>query len=45
MNDGKMKCSECGFPIPYYDKYWKHKDGTILCKDCFKKLTKEGKIK
>ena len=34
----KMNCSKCGFPIVKYQKYYKHKDGTILCVDCFKKL-------
>lgn len=41
----EIKCNECGFSIPMMSKYYKHKDGTILCVDCFKKLVKKGKIK
>jgi len=38
-------CKECGLPIMSGQKYLMHKDGTILCKPCFEKLQKEGKVK
>ena len=37
-------CEECGFPIVKLQKYRLHEDGTVLCKTCFEKLKKEGKI-
>lgn len=38
-------CKECGFPIARFQKCLLHEDGTVLCKDCYKKLKKEGTIK
>jgi len=39
-------CSECKFPIVRLQNFLVNdKDGTILCKECFIKLQKEGKIK
>lgn len=43
--DKNPVCSECGFPIPMFDKYWKHEDGTILCRKCWNKMVKKGDIK
>ena len=30
-----MICKDCKCPIVKHMKYYKHTDGTILCKDCF----------
>ncbi len=38
-------CKECGFMVVRFQSYLAHEDGTILCKTCFEKLRKEGKIK
>ncbi len=38
-------CKECGFEIPVLSKFLMHKDGTILCVECFTKLKKKGAIK
>jgi len=38
-------CFECKLPIPRFGKYLLHEDGTVLCKACYEKLQKEGKVK
>lgn len=37
-------CKECGFSIVKFQKYLLHEKGTVLCKECFEKLKKEGKV-
>jgi recombinational DNA repair protein (RecF pathway) len=39
-----MRCGECGKEIQYFSTYYKHETGAILCKKCFEKLVKKGKI-